>query len=539
MNDDDDNNNNRKKTSSIDEEQILRKEKINNADDDDVGKTDRTYLLHKKYNKMNNAKKYIEVLSEFKSHKTGIAGVVILIFLISLTVYAVLFIPFDSFKQWNNPTFWIDNPKTAAPLWSSLGLFGEKSPEHMILTSSSPLSPTSSSPKSSLSTLAKDDQNMATVSEAQDHGIKVTTHSYKTDYRSIVSPTDFMITYSLSKGEVPPAIEVEVTRPDGTIFEVYFDSIMSTTIGSINNITSGRLFSTDDAIHQKLLNYLNMYNYSQDPKRPQLMLFSELTKNSILKGEYIFNVKFYLFNDKDKIIETKLILGGKRFGIIGTDEMRRDLAIGLLWGTPIALFIGLSVSSISILIGLVYGVISGYKGRRIDEGLMRINDIFYSLPTLPLLIILSIIVGRNIFIIVLFLIFFGWMGTAKISRSLALQIKNFQYIEAAKMMGQSEIKIIFKHIIPQLLPLTFASIAISVPGAILAEASLSFIGLGDPSVPTWGQILHEAHLASAASRGLWWWLIPPGMLIALTGLAFVLIGNTFESIFNPKMKKQR
>ncbi|HEX5982120.1 MAG TPA: ABC transporter permease subunit, partial [Nitrososphaeraceae archaeon] len=106
-----------------------------------------------------------------------------------------------------------------------------------------------------------------------------------------------------------------------------------------------------------------------------------------------------------------------------------------------------------------------------------------------------------------------------------------------KLIGQSDIKIIFKHIIPQLLPLTFASIAISVPGAILAEASLSFIGLGDPSIPTWGQILHEAHIAAAASRGLWWWLIPPGMLIALTGLAFVLIGNTIDSILNPKMKR--
>ena len=230
MNNDHDDDDNRKKTSPIDEEQILEKEKIDKADAEEVGKIDRVYSVHKKSNKINNARKYIEVLSEFKSHKTGIAGVVIMIFLMSLTVYAVLFIPFDSFKEWNNPAFWIDNPKIAAPIWSSLGLFGEKSPEHMILSSSS-LSPTSSSPKSSLSTLAKDDQNMATVSETQEHGIKVITHSYKTDYRSIVSPTDFMITYSLSKGEVPPAIEVEVTRPDGTIFEIYFDSIMSTMTG--------------------------------------------------------------------------------------------------------------------------------------------------------------------------------------------------------------------------------------------------------------------------------------------------------------------
>lgn len=475
--------------------------------------------------------KYFKVMSEFRYHKTGIVGLIILFFLISLTIYAILAIPFESFKEWNNPNFWIDNPKTAAPLWSSIGLFGEKTPEHMTFSikSSSPSTKTLS---------YEENENRMIISETYENGIKIINHSYKIYFDSDVSPTDFMITYLLSKSEIPPAIELEIIRPDKKKFEIYFDSIRSSITGSSNNTTSGRIFSTDDHIHQKLVNYLELFNYDQDPKRPQVLLFSDTNSQSILKGEYIFNLRFYIFDNKENVLESKLILGGKRYGFIGTDEMRRDLAIGLLWGTPIALFIGLSVSSISIFIGLIYGVISGYKGKKTDEGLMRINDIFYSLPTLPLLIILSIFVGRNIFIIVLFLIFFGWMGTAKISRSLALQIKNLQYVEAAKLIGQSDIKIIFKHIIPQLLPLTFASIAISVPGAILAEASLSFIGLGDPSVPTWGQILHEAHLASAASRGLWWWLIPPGMLIALTGLSFVLIGSTFESIFNPKLKKQ-
>ena len=474
--------------------------------------------------------KFFNVMSEFRYHKTGIVGFIILFFLISLTIYAIMAIPFDSFKEWNNPNFWIDNPRTAAPLWSGMGLFGEKIPEHMIFTMSS---------SSFIDTNTHEEgKTKKQVSETYENGVKIITHSYEIHFDSDQSPTDFMITYLLSKSEIPAAIELEIIRPDKNKFEIYFDSIRSSITGSNNNTISGRLFSTDNHIHQKLMNYLDLFNYEQDPKRPQVVLFSDTTTNSILKGDYIFNVRFYIFDTKQNVLESKLILGGKRFGLIGTDEMRRDLAIGLLWGTPIALFIGLSVSSISIFIGLIYGVISGYKGKKTDEGLMRINDIFYSLPTLPLLIILSIFVGRNIFIIVLFLIFFGWMGTAKISRSLALQIKNLQYVEAAKLIGQSDIKIIFKHIIPQLLPLTFASIAISVPGAILAEASLSFIGLGGPSVPTWGQILHEAHIASAASRGLWWWLVPPGMLIALTGLSFVLIGSTFESIFNPKLKRQ-
>jgi peptide/nickel transport system permease protein len=103
-------------------------------------------------------------------------------------------------------------------------------------------------------------------------------------------------------------------------------------------------------------------------------------------------------------------------------------------------------------------------------------------------------------------------------------------------MGESDFKILYKHVIPQLLPLTFASIAIAVPGAILGEAALSFLGLGDPSIPTWGQILHEANSAAAAARGLWWWIIPPGFMIALTGMGFALIGSAVDYIINPRRK---
>lgn len=190
----------------------------------------------------------------------------------------------------------------------------------------------------------------------------------------------------------------------------------------------------------------------------------------------------------------------------------------------------------SVFIGLIYGVIAGYKGRRTDEALMRVNDLIVFLPALPILILLTATLGRSIFIITVLLVIFGWAGATRVSRSLALQIKNLQYVEAARIMGASDMRIIFKHIIPQLLPLTFASIAIAVPGAILAEAALSFLGLGDPAIPTWGQILHEANSADAAARGLWWWIIPPGMMIALTGLSFALIGKAIETLTDPLHK---
>ncbi len=268
------------------------------------------------------------------------------------------------------------------------------------------------------------------------------------------------------------------------------------------------------------------------------IVFSKMNNHEVLRGDYIFLISLYGTNVNNKILDSKLIVGGKAFGVMGTDELRRDLAVGLLWGTPLALFIGITVAIGSVTMGLIYGVYAAYKGKATDEGMMRFNDVIYALPALPFLIILAVTIGNSIILMIGFLVIFGWVGIAKVSRSMALQIKTKGYVEASKMMGQKDSKIIFRHILPQLLPYAFASIAISVPAAITTEAGLSFLGLGDPTFPTWGQILHDANVYGAVARGLWWWIVPPGLMIAITGLAFVFIGNAMDAIVNPKLKRQ-
>jgi peptide/nickel transport system permease protein len=396
------------------------------------------------------------------------------------------------------------------PVW--VNMLGLNLPEHLIMT-------------------AKD----ADKTSLLEGGVRIESHSYNFNFNYDSYPSDFMIMYSARYGAIQPAVQIDVLRPDGNEFQIYFASLPPSQNES--NEFSARIFSTDRLIADSLAGYSSLFAYRVDPTSPQAMIFSHTDENKVLKGTYVIRNTFYLFDPRDTVVDSGVILGGKVYGIIGTDDLRRDLAVGLLWGAPVALFIGLTVSGAAVSIGLIYGVVAGYKGNRTDEGLMRINDVFYSLPTLPLLVILSVTIGRSIFLITGFLVIFGWVGMAKISRSLALQIKSLQYIEAARLMGQSDTKIIFKHIIPQLLPLTFASIAIAVPGAILGEAALSFLGLGDPSIPTWGQILHDAHSAGAMSRGLWWWIVPPGMMIAITGLAFVLIGNALDSIVNVRARR--
>jgi peptide/nickel transport system permease protein len=396
------------------------------------------------------------------------------------------------------------------PVW--VNMLGLNLPEHLIMT-------------------AKD----ADKTSLLEGGVRIESHSYNFNFNYDSYPSDFMVMYSARYGAVQPAVQIDVLRPDSNEFQIYFASLPPSQNES--NEFSARIFSTDRLIADSLAGYSSLFTYRVDPTSPQAMIFSQTDENKVLKGTYVIRNTFYMFDPSDNVVDSGIILGGKVYGIMGTDDLRRDLAVGLLWGAPVALFIGLTVSGAAVSIGLIYGVVAGYKGNRTDEGLMRINDVFYSLPTLPLLVILSVTIGSSIFLITGFLVIFGWVGMAKISRSLALQIKSLQYIEAARLMGQSDTRIIFKHIIPQLLPLTFASIAIAVPSAILGEAALSFLGLGDPSIPTWGQILHDAHSAGAMSRGLWWWIVPPGMMIALTGLAFVLIGNALDSIVNVRARR--
>lgn len=396
------------------------------------------------------------------------------------------------------------------PVW--VNLLGLNLPEHLIMT-------------------AKD----ADKTSLLDGGVRMEIHSYNFNFNYDSYPSDFMFMYTAKYGSIQPAVQIDVIRPDGNEFQIYFASLPPSQNQS--NEFSARIFSTDRLIVDSLTGYSNLFSYTVDATKPQVMIFSEREENNVLKGTYVIRNTFYLFDPSDTVVDSGVILGGKVYGTMGTDDLRRDLVIGLLWGAPVALFIGLTVSAAAVFIGLLYGIFAGYKGNRTDEGLMRINDVFYSLPTLPLLVILSVTIGRSIFLITGFLVIFSWVGMAKISRSLALQIKNLQYIEAAKLMGQSDTKIIFKHIIPQLLPLTFASIAIAVPAAILGEAALSFLGLGDPTIPTWGQILHDAHSAAAMSRGLWWWIVPPGLMIAITGVAFVLIGNALDNIVNVRSRR--
>ena len=446
-----------------------------------------------------------DLIKEFTKNKTGLIGIGILLTLVMISLIAAVTIPIDTFKQWNNPSNWISYPKTSMPVWINY-FVAEKIPEHVII------------------------ENPATTSKEGE--ISVISHQFPVEFLSDDFPNGFIYEFT-AEYSGSPLLQIHVIRPDQTKILLLSASLP---YSEAKIVHSERVFSTDATIRKNIqIQSAGMEFYREGIPNEDL-IFAD-NKEKILKGNYLFLVNLYDVNEHTKIINSKLILGGKVFGIMGTDELRRDIMVGLLWGTPLALFIGIAVAVGSVMMGLIYGVYAGFKGKKTDEGMMRFNDVIYALPALPFLIILAVTISNSIFLIIGFLMIFSWVGIAKVSRSMALQIKTKQYVEASKIMGQTNSRIIFKHIIPQLLPYTFASIAISVPAAITTEAGLSFLGLGDPTFPTWGQILHDANTFGAAARGLWWWIVPPGLMIAITGLAFVFIGNALDTIINPRLKR--
>jgi len=446
-----------------------------------------------------------ELKREFMKSKTGLIGIGILSSLVIVSLIAATTIPIDTFKQWNNPNNWISYPKASMPIWVNYFL-EDKIPEHIIIENPS--------------AITKKDV------------ISVTSHQFTIEYMYDDFPNDFIYEFSAEYSD-SPLLQISVIRPDQNKMLLLSTSLPYSDEKIIHH---QRIFSTDDSIRKNAQIESAKMKLPRESTSSEDLVFAD-KYGHVLKGNYLFLVNLYGIEDYAKIIDSKLILGGKAFGIMGTDELRRDLIVGLLWGTPLALLIGISVAIGSVVVGLIYGVYSGFKGRKTDETMMRFNDIIYALPALPFLIILAVTISNSIFMMIGFLMIFSWVGIAKVSRSMSLQIKTKQYIEASKIMGQKDSKIIFKHIIPQLLPYAFASIAISVPAAITTEAGLSFLGLGDPTFPTWGQILHDANVFGAAARGLWWWIVPPGVMIAITGLAFVFIGNALDTIVNPKLKR--
>jgi len=223
---------------------------------------------------------------------------------------------------------------------------------------------------------------------------------------------------------------------------------------------------------------------------------------------------------------------------LGTDELGRDVFRETLAGAQVSLLVGLLATAISMIAGTSVGLSAGYSRGWLGGLMMRITDFFLVIPTLPLIIVLAAVVGQSLGVIIIVIGLTSWASTARIVRSQVLSLRERVFVERIRSLGATDLRIATVHILPNVMPLIFANTVLVIAGSILAEATLAFLGLGDPTHTSWGTMLHSAFTNGATSRGAWWYLLPPGIGIVIVVLAFTLIGYTLDRILNPRLRNR-
>ena len=222
---------------------------------------------------------------------------------------------------------------------------------------------------------------------------------------------------------------------------------------------------------------------------------------------------------------------------LGTDSYGRSVLLMTMWGSRISLLVGFSAALLSVVIGTLIGITAAHFGGWVSATLLRFTDFFLVLPSLILAIALSAVLPRGVGTIILAIGLTAWPSTARLVRAQTLTIESRPYIERAHALGGGHLHVIGKHVLPGVMPLVLANTTLVVGNAVIADATLSFLGVGDPNSITWGLVLENALNNGAISRGAWWNVLPPGIAIVLVVLMFTLVGRGLETVLNPRLKK--
>ncbi|MFH2102408.1 MAG: ABC transporter permease [Chloroflexota bacterium] len=437
---------------------------------------------------------------ELLKYPSAIGGLVIILILLGISVYAVVTIPYqEAVRLWRGgEDVWYQNPRTVPPAWINLFRAVDLPASFALSTQNGTAEKTS---------------------EEGTQGMNQIVITYTFEYPYDEFPQEMALYFKSTFVEKQPYVSVRWYTPDGREIRVGdFSVIRSQTYR----------FSQDTRLQRRVGGLSPQVGIFADPNIPDTP--------TPLQGTYQVVVTVFTFEENSDL-DAELVMYGKTHGLAGTDHRRRDLIVPILWGTPIALAFGLLAAVGTTLTTMIIAAFGVWYAGWVDEIIQRITEVNLVLPFLPILIMIGTFYSRSIWLMLgatILLSIFG--GAIKNYRAIFLQVKESPYIEAAQAYGASNGRIIFRYLTPRLIPLLIPQLVVLVPGFVFLEASLAVLGLGDPVLPTWGKVINDAQANGALYQGLYYWVLEPAILLMITGLAFALLGYALDRVFNPRLR---
>lgn len=441
-----------------------------------------------------------EGLRQLARYPSAVAGLVIIAGLVGLSIYTVATMPLsEGIRLWRGSEgVWLENPKNAMPRWVNL-FPGVNLPETVVLS-------TTASP------------GLKRV-EALSEDLKQISIAFAFNYPYDDFPQEVSVFLEATYEERRPNVSLSWKTPDGREIRLGERPVRA---------AEAYRLSQDARLQRRL-----------GGRAPEIGLFADpgAEKPVPLKGTYSLIVEGLLFGESDDL-DAKLVVYGKVHGLAGSDHRRRDIMVALLWGAPIALAFGFLAAVGSTVTTMIIAAIGVWYGRWVDGLIQRVTEVNLILPVLPILIMVGTLYSKSIWVMLGVVILLGAFSAGiKTYRAMFLQVKESPFIEAARAYGASNLRIVFRYMIPRVVPVLVPQFVVLIPTYVFLEATLAVLGLGDPVLPTWGKVLEDAYSNGALYNGYYYWVLSPSVLLMLTGLGFAMLGFALDRIFNPRLRE--
>lgn len=443
---------------------------------------------------------------QIKRYPSAIVGMIIISLLLLTSVIVPIAIPYsEAILLWRGgDDIWAESPRNAWPLWYNW--FSQtKVPETIRFST------------------AEGDGD-PTAEQLSDTSREVI-HTFEFDYQYDEFPPELNLFAKATFDSKQPFVEMLWLTPDGR--EIRAGEFSPGANDSFR-------FSQDSRLQRRLERETGIEDVPAEKG-----LFDDPEQEGLqpLKGLYTLKITSVFFEDASDL-DLTFVSYGLVHGFAGTDHRRRDLTLALLWGTPIAMSFGLLAAVGTTVTTMSIAAVGVWFGGWLDGLIQRITEINAILPLLPILIMVGTFYSRSIWLMLGLVILLSIFGIAiKNYRAIFLQVRELPYIEAAQSYGASNMRIIFRYLIPRILPLIIPALIALVPTFVFLEASLAVLGLGDPVLPTWGKLINDAFSQGALFNGFYYWILEPAGLLMIAGLGFALVGFALDRIFNPRLRE--